>query len=547
MFWLRLILTSTLGAGALMAQWGGELRLCLHSEPRTFHPARVDDTDSETIRYLTGGVLIRVNRLTQRLEPALATSWKVDRDGRRIVFQLRPGQHFSDGTPFHADDVAYTMEVLLDPNLHSPTGEGFRAGGSAVKSVVHGDSSVELLFPQPVAGLARLFDQVAILSRHSPNKEMAVLGPFHVAEHVPGSYLLLVRNPYYWKTEQGRRLPYLDSIRLEIQKNRELELLKYRRGQIHMIAALDPDQYQQLAADAPASVADAGLTLEGELLWFNLNPSAPIPASRKAWFNSQNFRLAISHAIRRDDLARLVYHGHAAAAAGPFSRANQYWFNQKLRPHSFDLALSRRLLAQDGFRFDGSTLRDRAGNAVEFSLITNAGNRARERIAAMLQQDLAALGVRLNIVTLDFPSLMERISKSFQYEACLLGMNNVDLDPNGQLNVWLSSAPNHQWHPNQTQPATAWEAEIDRLMRLQASTSDESRRRAAFDKVQQIVSDEAPVLYLVQKNALVAASCEVKNLAPSVLRPQLLWNADSLWLDKSRCRATEFNKNVASR
>ena len=84
-------------------------------------------------------------------------------------------------------------------------------------------------------------------------------------------------------------------------------------------------------------------------------------------------------------------------------------------------------------------LYDRAGHAVEFSVITNAGNETREKIAAMLQQDLAAIGIRLNIVTLDFKSLIERITASYQYEACLLGLRRVELDPNSQMNVWLSS------------------------------------------------------------------------------------------------------------
>src|SRR5205814_6421556 len=114
--------------------------------------------------------------------------------------------------------------------------------------------------------------------------------------------------------------------------------------------------------------------------------------------------------------------------------------------------------------------------------------RSRARVAALVQQDLAALGVRLNIVTLDFPSLLERIGKSFQYESCLLGLINVDLDPNGQMNVWMSGSSNHQWNPSQARPQTPWEAEIDRIMRLQAVTMDEGRRKPLFDRVQQLVS-----------------------------------------------------------
>ena len=534
MRFVSLILLAVLGTRGLAAQWGGELRFCIRSEPRSFHPALADTDAAETIRYLTGGVLLRVNRGNQQLEPELATSWKTENGGKSIVFQLRQGIVFSDGTPFTADDVVYTMQVLLDPALNSATGDTFQAGRGAVKAAQRGKYEVTVAFPEPVAGSARLFDQVAILSRNSPLKERAVLGAFRIAEHKPGSFILLARNPNYWKTDRGRRLPYLDAIRLEVQQNRELELLRFRRGQVHLISALAPDQYQQLATEDAVTVRDAGPTLESEILWFNMNPSAPIEAYRKSWFSSRNFRLAVSHAIRRDDLCRVVYHGHAQPGIGPFSPANRFWFNQSLKPHAFDLEQSRRLLATDGFTFAGASLRDRGGHAVEFSVITNAGNPARERIAAMMQQDLAAIGIRLNIVTLDFPSLIERISKSSQYEACLLGNINVDLDPNGQLNLWLSSSATHQWNPNQVNPATPWEAEIDRLTRLQASTLDEKHRKVLFDRVQQIAWDEAPLVYLVNRNALVAVARSLHNVEPSVLRPNILWNAERIWIDSAK-------------
>jgi peptide/nickel transport system substrate-binding protein len=167
-------------------------------------------------------------------------------------------------------------------------------------------------------------------------------------------------------------------------------------------------------------------------------------------------------------------------------------------------------------------------------VITNSGNKARARIASIIQQDLAKLGIRLNVVTLDFPALVERISRTYSYEACLLGLVNVDPDPNGQMNVWLSSAANHQWNPRQTSPETTWEAEIDRLMRLQASSPSYEKRRASFYRVQEIVAEQAPFVYLVTKNALAAADPKVKNLVPSALLPQLLWNAQRLVLGETQ-------------
>jgi len=183
------------------SQSGGELHFVLRSEPKTFNPMLVDDEASETIRYLTGGVLIRVNRKTQALEPELATSWKVLEGGKKINFRLREGLSFSDGTPFTAEDVASTMRALMDPNLHSPTGDSFRSSQGSVRVDSPNARDVSIEFPAPVAGLERLFDQVAIVSSHSPKKEMAALGPFMVSEYKSGSYILLKCNLFYWKKD----------------------------------------------------------------------------------------------------------------------------------------------------------------------------------------------------------------------------------------------------------------------------------------------------------------------------------------------------------
>jgi len=524
-----LSLSVLLFAGLASSQSGSELRFCLRNEPKTFNPLLVEDDASETVRYLTGGVLVRSNRQTQRLEPELALSWKVSKDGRAITFQLRKGVFFSDGTPFSADDVAYTVKQMMDPALHSPTGDAFRSGTGTVRTQTLAPDRVAITFPAPVAGLDQLFDQVAILSAHSPNKEKAVLGPFVVADYKPGSALLLKRNSNYWKTDrQGHKLPYLDAIRLDIQPNRDIEMLRFKRGELDLINSLDSEYFDRLSSSSPNLVHDAGPSLDSEQMWFNEVGKAPIPNYKRTWFRSTNFRRAISLAINRDDLSRVVFNGHARPAIGPISTANKFWFNQELKADLYDPEAALAKLQVDGFRLQNGILRDVSGNAVEFSIITNAGNKYRERMAALIQQDLQRLGIKVNVVTLDFPSLIERISQSFNYEAAILGLTNVDIDPNGQMNVWLSSSENHQWNPQEKTPETAWEAEIDKLMREQASSSDPKKRKKAFDRVQQIVAEEAPFIYLVNRNALSAVSNSVQGSTPVILRPQTFWNIERL-------------------
>ena len=459
-------------ASLCAAQSGGELRFCLHIEPKTFDPLKVDDESSNYIRYLTGGPLVRINRQTQELEPELALSWKISKDGRQISFRLRTGVSFSDGTPFSADDVAYTIQQLMDPALHSPTGDAFRSGAGNVETRIISPTQLSVTFPAPVAGLDRLFDQVPMLSQHSSKKENAVLGSFMLADYKPGSTVILKRNPNYWKVDrQGRKLPYLDSIRMDIQPNRDVEMLRFKRGEVDLINTLDSDYFDKLAATAPQLTHDAGPSLDSEQLWFNEVAKSPIPAYKKNWFRSTNFRRAISGAINREDLSRIVFHGHAQPAAGLFSPANKFWFNAKLKPHPYDRDASLKALQGEGFRLENGTLKDKDGNAVVFSIITNAGSKTRERMAVLIQDDLQKIGIHVNVVTLDFPSLIERMTQTFDYEAIILGLTNVDLDPNGEMNVWLSSSENHQWNPQQKTPETPWEAEIDRLMRAQASST----------------------------------------------------------------------------
>jgi peptide/nickel transport system substrate-binding protein len=213
---------------------------------------------------------------------------------------------------------------------------------------------------------------------------------------------------------------------------------------------------------------------------------------------------------------------------GPFSPANKFWFNSTLKPHTCSPDAALKALQADGFRMENGALKDKDGNEVVFSIITNAGSKTRERMAVLIQDDLQKIGIHVNVVTLDFPSLIERMTQSFDYEAIILGLTNVDLDPNGEMNVWLSSSENHQWNPQQKTPETAWEAEIDRLMRAQASSSDAKKRKEAFDRVQEIAEEQEPFIFLINKNALSAVAMTVHGASPVILSPQTFWNAERL-------------------
>jgi peptide/nickel transport system substrate-binding protein len=525
---LMLLAAATCAWAQVPQRMPGEIVWSIGYDPKTFDPALVDDQGSEAVRYLTAGVLLRFNRKTQAVEPRLAEIWSVSPDGRTVTLKLRAGLQFSDGRPLTAKDAAWSIRRVLLPATHAPAAEEFVVP-AAVTVEAPDDRTVVLHLPQRVVGVGRIFDEIAIEPADHPSQARITSGPFVVTDYRRSQYVRLTRNPHYFERDQaGVALPYASGLRLDFLENNEQEIRLFQRGDYDMIEELSPEYFDLLKQKSPSSVHDLGPSLNTEQIWFNQAPGAPLPPWEKTWFQSKAFRMAVAQAIHRDDLARIAYQGHATPAYTFLSPANQVWYDRTLSAPHLDLAAARTGLAAAGFRLQAGVLQDAAGHPVKFSIVTNAGNAPRQKMATLIQQDLGALGMQVTVVTLDFPALIDRLMHTQNYEACLLGLENVDLDPNAMMNLWLSSSPNHQWNPAQTTPATPWEAEIDHAMQVQATSPRMTDRRQALERVQQIVAEQQPFIYLVYPNALYAVSPRLGGVEPVVLQPGLVWNVEHL-------------------
>ena len=501
-----------------------ELAWAIRYDPKTFDPAKVDDQASEMVRFLTGGVLLRWNRTTQQPEAELATSWSTSPDGRTLTFHLRDHLHFSDGTSLTSKDVAWSLKRVLDPATAAPVAEEFLLPQQI--SIDTPDAlTIRLLLPKRVASIEKVFDEIAIEPANRPSEARITAGPYVVAGYKRGQSLQLQRNPASWRHDSaGVQLPYVTTIRLDILSNREQETLRFQHGEYDWIESLPPEYFSGLARKNPKAVLDLGPSLNTEQLWFNQAAAAPLPSYEKAWFQNRAFRVAVSQAIHRADLARIAYDGHATPAYGAVSPANILWYNNQLQAPHEDVPSAIHLLSTAGFHTKARLLYDSSDHQVRFSILTNAGNAARQKMATLIQQDLVALGIEVTLVSLDFPALIERLMHTQDYEACLLGLVNVDPDPTSTMNLWLSSSMNHQWNPSEKSPATPWEAEIDALMKTQATSIDLHLRKQSFSRVQQIAADQQPFIYLVYPNTLDAISPHLIGVHPSVFQMGLLWN-----------------------
>lgn len=533
---------------------GGDLDVAERSEPKTLNPVTAIDNVSREAIGLLNADLVHINRASQRTELALARSVERSSDGRRFVIRLRRGLRFSDGYPFDADDVLFTFQVLLDENVHAPQRDLLILGGKPLSVSKQDAYTVVFQFSEPYGPEDRLFDSIAILPRHllmqpysegklakswglnSMAGEIAGLGPFRFQQYVPGQRLVLEKNPYYWKQDSaGQRLPYLNRVFFEFVGSEDGEVLRFESGGVDLVSRINPRNFDVLSQNAhgSSSLVDAGPSLEYNFLFFNLNDLSgkhlPQIEGRQEWFRDLDFRRALSVAIDRQAIARLVYAGRAAPIWTQVTPGNKLWYSHvDTAPHSVERA--RALLASAGFSWDANhKLIDRSGQPVEFSIVTNAGNTERSAMATMIQQDLEQIGITARVVTLEFRSMLDRIMSTFDYEACLLGLASGDVDPGSEMSVWPSDGSTHLWDLSRSKPEAPWQAEIDRLMSSQMRSIDPVARKREYDRVQQLVAENLPVIPLVTPHVLVAAKSTLRNLRPAVLQPYVLWNADELY------------------
>jgi peptide/nickel transport system substrate-binding protein len=536
---------------------GGRLVVALRSEPKTLNPAlALDEPSRDVIRCMTAD-LIHINRGSLKTEPALAKSWSVSRDGRQYTLQLRRGVRFSDGEPFSADDVIFSFQVYLDEKVDSSQRDLLVVGGKPITVVKVDDYTVRFELAQPYAAAERLFDSIAILPRHllqngyrssglsqawglsTVPSEVAGLGPFRLKEYVAGQQVVLERNPYYWKADRaGNQLPYLNEVVFLFVPSEDAQVIRFQAGDTDVLSRFSADNFAVLQKQQGVKgyhLDDLGAGLEYNFLFFNLNDSAaadvPELAKKQAWFQDPRFRRAVSAAIDRAGIVRLVYSGRATPIWDQVTPGNKLWLDENIAHPARSLEHARQLLQSAGFSWksDGA-LADPHGAPVEFSILTSSSNAQRTKIATIVQDDLRQLGMTVQVVPLEFRAMVDRLTHTHNYEAAVMGLVSGDADPTSEMNVWLSSGETHLWHPRQEKPATAWEAEIDRLMEQQLVTLDHSKRKSLYDRVQEIVAEELPVICLVSPNILVGAANRVGNFRPAILVPYALWNIEQLYV-----------------
>ncbi|MEN9263171.1 MAG: ABC transporter substrate-binding protein [Gloeomargarita sp. GMQP_bins_120] len=518
--------------------------------------------------------LLQTNGLTLALDPGLAESWDISPDKKRIVFTLRENLRWSDGAPLTVEDVVFSFrDVYLNPQIPSGIQDILRIGQSRAFPTVRAlnNRQVEFRIPEPFAPFLRFVGGIAILPAHllrpgietvdaqgnprflsmwgidTPVEQIVGNGPYVMERFTPGQRVVFRRNPYYWqKDAQGQPLPYIERIIWQIIESTDTQLLRFMSQELDAVEVA-PEAFQLLKKEEKRrnfTVYNAGPETLSTFIAFNLNRARNaqgvplVDPVKSRWFNNRNFRQAVAYGINRERMKNTIFRGLGVLQDSPIHPASPYYY-QGVKGYTYNPQKARELLQAAGFSWDvQGRLRDDQGNAVRFTLLTNIERRVRPAMAAQIKQDLAQLGMQVDIQTMSFNAYVERLNKTRDWECYLGGFGGGGIDPHSGFNIWYSRGSLHTFNqgPLPGQPPlkdwspSDWELRIDDLMVRGSQEMDEDKRRAIYAEFQQLVQEELPFIYLVNNLSLQAIRNRVKGIAFSALSGPF-WNLPHLQLE----------------
>ena len=543
--------TDYLESQAPIGTFGGELVSSTIGEgPKTFNPFNCKDNISALMSGIMYDGLLSSDPMTGQPTPKLAKSFSISSDGTTYTIKLRHGIKWSDGKPITADDVVFTWNDIIFAGLGDTSTRDSIVIDNELPTVRKIDNyTVEFITPKPFAPFVRMlstpiapkhifmpavkkgntyFD--SFLSTNTKPKDFVVSGAFKLKEYVPAQRVVFERNPNYYEINtKQQKLPYLDKLVYLIVGDLNNEVLKFEAKELDVISLQGSKvaRYKSLEPHSDFKLYNLGPDTGTMYLSMNLNNRKDnkgkyyVNTDKQTWFQDLNFRTAVDYAIDRKNMVLNIANGIGAPLFTPES-LNSIYLNKNLKPYDKNLDKSKELLKKSGFYLDKKgKLFDKHGHRVEFDLYTNAGNTEREAIGVMVKQDLEDLGMKVNFKPIEFNSLVNKLVSTYDWDMVIMGLTGSPLEPNGGKNVWLSDGRLHMFNQRNPQEGKAkilpWEKELDYLYTQGALATKFEDRKKYYDKYQEIVYKEKPMIYIYSPIRIVALRNKFKNIYPSSL------------------------------
>ncbi len=552
---------------APVGKFGGELIISTIGEgPKTFNPCNTKDATSASMAGILYDGLLTTDAVTGEVVPQMAESFEIK--GNDYIIKLRKGLKWTDGKPITADDVIYTYKEIVFTGLgNTAARDAMTVRGKLPELVKIDDYTVKFTTPEPFAPFLRQLtysivpkhyfkpysdkgDSVfsAFLNPNTPPNQIVSSGAFKLKEYVAAQRVVFERNPNYYKINlNNEKLPYLDRVVYLIVGDTNNEILKFEAKEIDVLSLRGSNvaRYKIKEQNSDYKIYNLGADTGTLFLVINLNnrknPEGKwnVTPVKQKWFRNKDFRTAIDWAIDRKGMVQNIAQGVATPLFTAES-LNSIYLNKSITGHEKDKNIAKEFLNKGGFVNKNGILYDKDGNRVEFDLYTNAGSLDRESIGVMIKQDLEELGMKVNFKPVEFNSLVNKLSNTNDWDMAIMGLTGSPLEPHDGKNVWLSTGPLHLFNQRSqgqinskntsTNDIYPWEKELDEIFEEGALKLSFEDRKPLYDRYQEIIYEEKPIIYLYSSIRITAIRKKFKNIFPSALSG-LVYNIDEIFID----------------
>ncbi|RMF87542.1 MAG: hypothetical protein D6736_12570 [Nitrospinota bacterium] len=493
---------------------GGTFTLPLNGNPKMW--PLVGSLPNILVNKVLYNYLIKYDSETLVPRGDLAESWDVSDDGLVWTFHLHKNVRWHDGHPFTARDVKFSFEARMNPDMPYYL-RGNLAGFQRVEIV--DDYTVKMVFSEPKASLpvilGYLMDMVPehLLKDYAPHeligpteflKHPIGTGPFKFKEFVPNSHVTLVANEDYF---EGR--PYIDTIVYKIIPDLDVQVAQLQTGDLDL-AIIEPPQLR--AVESLPNI-EIRLAKQVNYTFLGLNHTVPL-------FQDKRVRQALTYGLDREAILKTVALGKGMLAIGPISPFLEWVYNKNIQPYPYDVEKARALLAEAGWKPGPDGILQKNGQRLSFTISVDKGNPVREQVAVIAQEYWKALGIETKIDAIEFNVLVKNIrSHPPKYEA-YVGYFITPPEPdltayygtNGGTNIFAYSNP-----------------EVDRLLQLGRTTLDQKERAKIYAKMQEVIAEDAPAVFLYYPYEIQALNKRVQNW-PSIGYRDGLKYAHKIWI-----------------
>ena len=471
-------------------------------EPSTLLPVLASDSASSDINGLVYSGLVRYDKDLQ-IEGDLAETWEISEDNLTITFHLRRDVRWHDGEPFTAQDVMFTYQLYIDPETPTAYAERYKQVASAEVIDPH---TFQVKYDKPLAP-ALISWSLPIHPLHllqgedvtqSPLGRAPVgTGPYRFETWDSGERVVLAANPDYWDGE-----PYIQRVVYRIIPDQSTMFLELQSKGIDYMG-LTPLQYSD-QTDTPAFKRNFNkfryLSFGYSYLGYNL---------RKPMFQDKRVRQALTHAINKQELIDGVLLGLGQIATGPY-KPDTWPYNPDVPRYPYNPEQARTLLAEVGWvDADGDGVREKDGQPLAFTIVTNQGNEQRIRAGEIIQRRFREVGVDVKLRVIEWASFLKEFINPGNFDATILGWT-VSLDPDA-YNVWHSS----KTAPGELNFINFRNEEVDHLLERGRRTFDQTERKEIYDRFQEILAEEQPYTWLYVPDSLPAVASRFRGIDPA--------------------------------